>query len=178
MSPDKKTLRSGWIRTRDRLDTSYRKEHSIRISTELERWTRSNPVDIIHTFLPMRSEVDIIPFIQKCLNTSIRLYAPMTLGSGVLQHCILTDLDELEPGLFGTRHPKNCQPYQGTFSAILVPGLAFDQDGYRLGYGGGYYDRFLSGQPEATKIGICFPIQRTQHLPREAHDIAVDLVVC
>lgn len=63
------------------------------------------------------------------------------------------------------------------FDVIVVPMLGFDQGLQRVGYGGGYYDRFLAQQPQAQKIGVCFEIGRLQKLPVEPHDIALDIVV-
>ncbi len=63
------------------------------------------------------------------------------------------------------------------FDAIIVPMLGFDNRLQRIGYGGGYYDRFLAGQPKALKIGVCFEIGRVDKLPAEPHDIPLDIVI-
>jgi len=69
---------------------------------------------------------------------------------------------------------KNCQ-FQN--AVILVPGLAFDSSGRRLGRGRGYYDRFLAAHPDIYKIGVCFDFQKVQEVPVDAYDVAVDVVV-
>jgi 5-formyltetrahydrofolate cyclo-ligase len=63
------------------------------------------------------------------------------------------------------------------FDLIILPCLAFDDDNYRLGWGGGFYDKFLAAQPQALKIGVCFQNGHTEKLPREPHDIALDKVM-
>jgi 5-formyltetrahydrofolate cyclo-ligase len=64
------------------------------------------------------------------------------------------------------------------FEAIIVPMLGFDPKTlHRVGYGGGYYDKFLAGQPTARKIGVCFELGKLDQLPVEAHDVALDLIV-
>lgn len=64
------------------------------------------------------------------------------------------------------------------FDVIVVPMLGFDPDTLqRIGYGGGYYDNFLSGQPQAKKIGVCYEVGKTKNLPTESHDIPLDMVV-
>lgn len=63
------------------------------------------------------------------------------------------------------------------FNVIIVPCLAFDSNNYRLGWGGGFYDKFLAAQPNAQKIGVCFQSGFIKKLPREPHDIPLDKVV-
>jgi 5-formyltetrahydrofolate cyclo-ligase len=63
------------------------------------------------------------------------------------------------------------------FDAVIVPMLGFDSRLHRIGYGGGYYDRFLATQPQARKIGVCFKLGRVQHVPAEPHDVVLDTIV-
>jgi 5,10-methenyltetrahydrofolate synthetase len=63
------------------------------------------------------------------------------------------------------------------FDVIIVPMLGFDANLNRLGYGGGYYDRFLAGQPQARKIGVCFELGKLDQLPAEPHDIPLDMII-
>ena len=60
---------------------------------------------------------------------------------------------------------------------ILVPGLAFDRTGHRLGYGGGYYDSYLKEHPEAKSVGICYSVQMSEEIPLEEHDQLVGLIM-
>ncbi len=105
------------------------------------------------------------------------MVVPQTLKSRRLEHWILNDLDQLVEGRFGTKYPKNGQRFTGQPDCVLVPGLAFDFLGFRLGYGAGYYDAFLI-KTKATKVGVGFPLQFCrQPLPTEEHDVALDLLV-
>ena len=73
---------------------------------------------------------------------------------------------------------KKGGPDKTKYDLIIVPTLAFDSDGYRLGWGGGHYDRFLSEQPQALKVGLCFRNGFTKRLlPHERHDISLDKVI-
>ena len=60
---------------------------------------------------------------------------------------------------------------------IIVPGLAFDAQNYRLGYGGGYYDNFIVNHAQAKKIGIFYPFQKVEKVPVEAHDFPLDKIL-
>jgi len=64
----------------------------------------------------------------------------------------------------------------GTFDVILVPCLAFDEQRYRLGWGGGWYDKFLAQQPEALKVGLAYKDSLVSSLPHEPHDIPLDMI--
>lgn len=68
-------------------------------------------------------------------------------------------------------------PVPDQFDAVIVPMLGFDSSLHRLGYGGGYYDKFLATQPQAKKIGVCFEVGKVENLPAEPHDIALNLIV-
>lgn len=85
---------------------------------------------------------------------------------------------DYELGTYGVREPVNgiiVSPTKN--SVILVPGSAFDMSGHRIGYGGGYYDRYMKAHPDTLKIGVCFDHQMTKKIPSEAHDITVDLII-
>ena len=86
---------------------------------------------------------------------------------------------ELKLKKIGARFPDEAAPEiapQG-FDAILVPGIAFDESGNRLGQGGGWYDRVLAEAPRALKIGVAFECQIVAQLPRESHDVRMDFVI-
>ena len=79
-------------------------------------------------------------------------------------------------GDFNILEPQN-EPYTGDFDLIVVPGVAFDPKGNRMGRGKGYYDRFLVKYPKVKKIGICFDFQLVESIPAEPHDIGMDEII-
>jgi 5-formyltetrahydrofolate cyclo-ligase len=131
---------------------------------------------VLHTFLPMGNEIDLYPVIRWALGQKITVVTPRALKNREMEHLVLHSLDELEEGIYGTRHPANSEVYRGNYDAIIVPGLAFNSKGERLGYGGGYYDRFLRDQPSATTIGVCYPFQQLDVIPTEPHDMTVKTI--
>ncbi len=138
----------------------------------------------ILAYLPIRNEVDAGFAARLALSLGKRLLLPRCRpGSpGVMDLGCVTRLDDLEPGSFGILEPcpDACRPAEA-FSpdVILVPGLAFDPTGARLGYGGGYYDRLLSLPTTAGTfvVGLAYDFQIVPRLPREAWDKPVDAVV-
>lgn len=76
----------------------------------------------------------------------------------------------------GESHPGAPFP-EGQFDVIFVPVLGFDREGYRLGMGGGWYDRWLATQPNATKIGLAYAWAETKNMPHEPHDVPLDMIL-
>lgn len=133
----------------------------------------------IHCYLPMRSEVDTRPLILSALAQGKRVAVPVVaLKAAELGHAWLQSLDAetLTTGGFGTAHPRNLRPSQpGEWDLIIVPLLAFDRRGHRLGYGKGHYDRLLA-TATATTVGAAFAAQELAALPAEPHDITLGWV--
>ncbi len=94
--------------------------------------------------------------------------------------CRIDGFEELERGHYGIREPKAdiIRPVPpGEIEAVIVPAVAFDRRGYRVGYGGGYYDRFLPEARQAARIGAAFACQIVPAVPVETHDMTVDMIV-
>ena len=132
---------------------------------------------VVHSFIPMEDEVNIMPLIEYLLQQKIVVVCPKAMKNRVMQNLLLSSIDSLESGIFGTQHPANGKEYKGHYDIILVPGLAFDNQLNRLGYGAGYYDTFLNKQSNAIKIGVCYPFQLLDKVPMEEHDVALDELV-
>lgn len=173
----KKELRKKMMSARTKIESSYKKEYDEWICNELKKQIDQHFYETIHVYLPMWNEINITPLIKDLLAKGKTIVAPKTLPKRVLENRILTSFEEIEKGVFGTTHPSNPVEYTGTFDLIIVPGLAFDKDNYRLGYGGGYYDNFIVKHPTATKIGIFYPIQKVEKVPREPHDFRLDSIL-
>lgn len=131
----------------------------------------------IHTYLPMGSEIDFYAAIQYMMENNLMVVCPKTQTKPVFENRILNSLDKLEDGKFGTKYPADSEEYRGEYDLIVVPGLAFDSENYRLGYGGGYYDYFLSKHPHALKVGLFYSFQLIDSISVEAHDIALNMII-
>lgn len=100
---------------------------------------------------------------------------PTVVGDDIIPVALNNDT-AFAVGDFNILEPQN-EPYTGDFDLIIVPGVAFDPQGNRMGRGKGYYDRFLVKYPAVKKIGICFDFQLVDEIPAEPHDIRMDEVV-
>lgn len=175
---DKATLRREAARRRDALPERERKSQAI-----CERIIVSGPyraARAIHCYLPMRSEVDLRPLIRDALERGKRVAVPVVVPQAAeLAQAWLESLEAeaLTPGGFGTMQPRNLRPSApNDWDMIVVPLLAFDRRGHRLGYGKGHYDRLLAAVT-ATTVGAAFAAQEVAALPAEPHDIPLDWIV-
>ncbi len=126
-----------------------------------------NTINIIKELLDKKEKNIIVPFVEK--------------NNPMLQLSELKDFNELEPKTFGILEPKKNKIKKidaNKVDLVIVPGIVFDKKGHRIGYGYGYYDRFLKTLKEsAKKVGLAFEFQLIDKIPEEKHDIPVDIVV-
>ncbi len=161
---------------RESLDVILKTRLDLAICSKLDELIRVRDARVVHSFLPMGSEIDIYPLLEKLLSIGITVITPKSLKGRKLKNLALHSLSELEDGIFGTRHPAHDEEYTGNIDLFIIPGLAFDKRHYRLGYGAGYYDNFLFSHP-GYKVGICYPFQLVDELPVEPHDVKIDELV-
>lgn len=173
----KKNLRHQMLMKRANLNAAYKTTYDSWICEQILQIIESNNYQKIHAYLPMGKEINITPLLEKLLAKNITVVAPKTLPKRKLENRILSSLTEIEKGVYGTTHPANPEEYTDTFDFIIVPGLAFDSNNYRLGYGGGYYDNFLVNHPNAYKLGIFYPEQQVEKVPTEPHDLRLDKIL-
>lgn len=173
----KKELRKRMFDARAAIPMAYKKSFDRWVNETAIQLIQQKNSKVVHVYIPMLSEIDIRPLISQLLDTGVTVVAPKTLRNRQLENRILLSLDHLETGIMGTQHPANPAVYDGPIDLIIVPGMAFDAQNYRLGYGGGYYDNFIVTQPAAFKLGIFYPVQQVEKVPTEAHDICLDHIL-
>ena len=135
----------------------------------------------LHTYVSRDGEVDTHALIRLGLARGKRVVVPVVQrGSRVLEHAEIQTLEQLQTGLWGLLQPAledtNRFADLAKIDLVVVPGLAFDERGFRLGFGGGYYDRFLA-RIEVPKIGLTYSSLFFRELPVERHDVRVDIVL-
>jgi 5-formyltetrahydrofolate cyclo-ligase len=119
-------------------------------------------------FWPIGSEIDVRPALARLRALGARIALPETTPRGSpLRFRLWDEGAPLLPGRYGTLHPDGAEVEPGL---LLVPLLAFDRRGFRLGYGGGYYDRTIAGWPGVCAIGCAYAAQEVPHVPTEQHD--------
>ena len=115
--------------------------------------------------------------LRRCLADGKRLAVPKVYGEE-MKFLWLEDLEAVAPGAYGIPEPIADGPVADDPAAlVLMPGLAFDRQGGRMGYGGGFYDKYLSQHPGHPTIALCYGFQLLDHVEMEPHDIPVDAVL-
>ena len=131
----------------------------------------------IYAYLSYNQEVRTEGIILRALADGKRVAVPKVYGEE-MRFIWIENLNQIAPGAFNIPEPIADEPVADDLTAlVLMPGLAFDPEGHRPGYGGGFYDRYLAEQPDHPLVALCYGFQMFDHLETEAHDIPVDLVI-
>lgn len=131
----------------------------------------------IYGYLPYNQEVRTVPMLQRALDEGKRVAVPKVYGEE-MRFIYLEDLTQVSKGYAGIPEPIADAPVAEDQQAlVLMPGLAFDPQGHRIGYGGGFYDKFLAKEPHHPTLALCYEFQMQAHLDTEEFDIPVDTVL-
>ena len=131
----------------------------------------------IYGYLPYNQEVRTVPMLERALRDGKRVAVPKVYGDE-MKFIFLEDLTQVAVGYANIPEPIADGPVaQEPDALVLMPGLAFDPQGHRIGYGGGFYDKFLSREPNHPTVALCYEFQMVEKLETEAFDIPVDAVI-
>ena len=131
----------------------------------------------IYGYLPYNQEVRTTAILQQALADGKRVAVPKVYGEQ-MRFIYMKDLSQVETGYAGIPEPIADGPVaEDPTALVLMPGLAFTEKGDRMGYGGGFYDRFLAEEPNHPTVALCYDFQMVSQLPTQDHDIPVDLVL-
>ena len=177
---DKKQLRKYMREIRSKV--SSRKEKEDCIWKHIFSLPQYNKCEDIFVYCSYNDEVNTISYISRCIAEGKKIALPKVEGSiknPKMNFYYIHSFDDLQQGVLGILEPKNncllATPSSSTL--MLLPGLAFDTLGGRIGYGGGYYDYYLSNHTMGTHIGICFEEQLIKKVPTEDTDKFVNMIV-
>ncbi len=165
--PAKEELRKRLQKIRADLGGEARHEKSEAIASSLLQEIYWEKVRSVHCFEPIMrlGEVDLVDFVTALQNDVANVKVYTSRKSGDTWQVVDTTDDKPVAEI-----PR--------FDVIIVPMLGFEPKTlHRIGYGGGYYDKFLAGQPQAKKVGVCYEDCKTERIPTEAHDIRLDMIV-
>jgi 5-formyltetrahydrofolate cyclo-ligase len=174
----KATLRRLVLARRARLTPAEREAAGSAVAERLAALPEAAAARTVLGFASFGGELPTDPVMAWVLSSGRRLLAPYVHGPALRASEIAT-LDDLAPGYRGIREPVVRVPVDPTEAGIvLVPGVAFDASGHRLGYGGGFYDAFLDGvDPAVPRVGLCFDLQVVDEVPAGELDRRVDVIV-
>ena len=131
----------------------------------------------IYGYLPYNQEVRTVAMLEQALKDGKRVAVPKCYGDE-MRFIWMDDLSKVEKGYANIPEPIADEPVADDPTAlVLMPGLAFDPKGNRMGYGGGFYDKFLAAETDHPTLALCYDFQMMEHLETEAHDLPVDVVL-
>lgn len=171
---EKKNLRKQFLDIRNKIERNS--AEAVFLAVKNNEFYRS--AKKVFCYVSAGSEPDTFLLMEEILRAGKKLFVPKCLDKkGNMAAVEIKSLADLEVGTFGILEPeKKSGVDKKELDLCIVPGLSFDKEGFRLGYGGGYYDRFLENE-EIYSIGLCFKECKAEKLPREEKDISVNEVV-
>ncbi len=179
----KKILRKKLLTERLAMPKDKVKAKALKIIKLLESLPQVKTAKIIHSYLPTKNEVDTFPFLINCFMQNKRVFVPLVPETGFdLMHHEIYPNTTFEPGKFDL--PCACEiteflipeDFMTKKDIVLVPLLGFDEELNRIGYGKGYYDRFLK-HVDSLKIGLAFENQKVPKIQKEDTDVPLDIVI-
>ena len=179
---DKKEARKYLSELRNSLTESQRKEKSEKICDRIIASDEFSRCRLLLVYYPIKSEVNILPLIQKAFELGKEIAFPISKKSSYqLDFRKVNSLQELSVGAYGICEPYESAPLPALTikkeeALCIVPALALDKNGGRLGYGKGFYDRFLA-ENKSLKICLCFSDLIESIIPTDNHDILMDAVI-
>lgn len=176
MKAIKTDLRRQFLKEREALSVVQAKQWSSSICEHILKSHRYQSADTILAYMPIGREVDIRIVLEQSLKDRKALYLPKVHGKEMRFYQV-KDLQRLHPGAYGILEPEENSPLNTQKGLMLVPGVAFTKDGYRIGYGGGFYDRYLCEKQQILAVGVCYEQQLCIQLTLEAFDQPVDELV-
>ena len=163
----KQSMRELLIQKRRMLSAEDRANLSALVLSQLEKMTVFREAKTVLLYYPKNNEVDVLPLFKRYKRDKV-LLLPVTHRDGMTANPYEGN-DKMHRGKVGIPEPTT-PAYEGQIDVIIVPAVAFDKAGNRLGRGGGYYDRFLKKQTHATIIGVGYDFQLVEEVPVRKHD--------
>lgn len=174
---NKKELRQEIREKKRRMTDAEINDRSQKLSELFLQSQAYRDAQTIYGYLPYNQEVRTVPMLEQALRDGKAVAVPKVYGDE-MRFILINDLSLVEKGYAGIPEPIADGPVaQDPHALVLMPGLAFDPQGHRIGYGGGFYDRFLASEPEHPTLALCYDFQMLAHLDTEEFDIPVDTVL-
>lgn len=175
----KDDMRIEYLAIRNAMDNRARIEYDKSICKYLASSDVYKNSDTILMYYPVRNEVDVLPLYSRAVSDRKRVFFPKCYADDMcMRFFSVSDLSDMEEGTYGIPEPddKNDAFDNEGDIMIMVPGVVFDKCGYRIGYGKGYYDRFLVDH-SGVAVGLAYSCQIAEKIPADINDKAVEMIV-
>ena len=175
----KKEIRTNARQQREQLDQKVRCELDQKIANNVRRLYQYGPCNTLMIYVSTPIEVNTIPIIEAAFADKKRVAVPKCIpNTRDMEFYYINSLDDLEPGSFSVLEPKENMQMLTDFDKCLMvmPGIQFDANGYRIGYGKGYYDRYMA-RYTGFSVGLCYDWELRRHLCHGRFDRPVNAIV-
>mgnify|MGYP001488102560 FL=1 len=175
---EKNVIRKRMKQLRADMTRTERFEKSMQIFEQLITVPEFKRADRIYTYVSMDNEIDTIMLIDYSLSLEKRVFVPRVSGKD-MEFYEISDISELNPGYMGIYEPdiNGREPDYSRTGFMCMPGLAFDRSYNRIGYGGGFYDRYLSVENKLYKAALAYEAQLLESIPAQDGDVRPDMIV-
>ena len=175
---EKNLIRKQMKQLRADMTRTERFEKSMQIFEQLITVPEFKRADRIYTYVSMDNEIDTIMLIDYSLSLEKRVFVPRVSGKD-MEFYEISDISELNPGYMGIYEPdiNGKEPDYSRTGFMCMPGLAFDRSYNRIGYGGGFYDRYLSVENKLYKAALAYEAQLLESIPTQDGDVRPDMIV-
>ena len=175
---EKNLIRKQMKQLRADMTRTERFEKSMQIFEQLITVPEFKRADRIYTYVSMDNEIDTIMLIDYSLSIEKRVFVPRVSGKD-MEFYEISDISELSPGYMGIYEPdiNGKEPDYSRTGFMCMPGLAFDKSHNRIGYGGGFYDRYLSVENKLYKAALAYEAQLLESIPAQDVDVRPDMIV-
>lgn len=178
MNSDKERIRKQFKKIRDLISIAHRKKFSKKIIHSFLKLEKLQKAIDIGIYAHTQSEPETISLIQTLNKIKKKVFLPkLNPKTKKMNFYAVQNLKDCKMGAFHILEPKESCPKAKKIDLMIVPGIAFDFEGYRLGYGKGFYDRFLKKNKNTYLVGFTFQKTLTKKLPKDPYDIPVHCVI-
>ena len=174
-SPERESLRRFLLEKRDNTSFDFMKIASEKIQKKLKKIYAFRDAQKIGVYYPIGSEILTQDIIQELLSNGKDVFLPKVIGEN-MEFRKITDFSSLEKGSFDIMEPKDDCETDNDLDVVLVPTVGISPSGVRLGYGHGFYDRFLAEHKSVT-ISLTMEKQIIKKIPKSDHDIIIDWII-
>lgn len=184
-SDDKKQLRSKLKNIRMSIPDKSRVEQDLFFLDRICEIIKKDGIDAVLTYVSVQDEADTRNLIDRLVKSGTDVYVPKTYSNGLMEFYKVVSIDNLKMSFYRIPEPEESLTtifQSNVYRRVLtiVPGLGFDRSGFRVGYGGGFYDRYISKRKSeiGRTVGLCYKECLCDKIPRQMHDVPVDSVIC
>lgn len=173
----KADIRKQYRMCRDSIPVSQRQDMDCSIFKKVIQHTAYIQAERIYAYVSFGSEVDTLQILAHAWSCGKKVAVPKVLSKEKMEFFYIDSMEELKTENWGILEPEEKNPVDAGKALVIVPLLAFDKQFHRIGYGGGYYDRFLAKHQEHQTMALAYSIQQAEYIPAESVDVCPSIIV-